>query len=94
MSSHTPHTHASHPSTSPGPGPYTTSPSSSALDALQAQVDRLNQAQEDMASHMRGLERNYQDVLGEMVNFQRNMAQQDVLMQNLIQYLLQAESGE
>jgi osomolarity two-component system response regulator SKN7 len=47
-----------------------------------------------MTTHMRNSERNYQDVLGEMVNFQRNMAQQDVLMQNLIQYLLQVESGE
>jgi osomolarity two-component system response regulator SKN7 len=47
-----------------------------------------------MTAHMRSLERNYQDVLAEMVNFQRNMAQQDGLMQNLIQYFLQVENGE
>jgi osomolarity two-component system response regulator SKN7 len=57
-------------------------------------VDRLIQSQEDMAAHVRSLERNYQDVLVEMVNFQRNMAQQDSLMQNLISYFLQVENGE
>lgn len=47
-----------------------------------------------MSAHVRSLERNYQDVLVEMVGFQRNMAQQDGLMQNLIQYFLQVENGE
>jgi osomolarity two-component system response regulator SKN7 len=47
-----------------------------------------------MSAHVQSLERNYQDVLVEMVNFQRNMAQQDGLMQNLIQYFLQVENGE
>ena len=49
--------------------------------------------QEEMAAHFRSLETNYQNVLSEMVNFQRNMAQQDGLMQNLIQYFLQLENG-
>lgn len=47
-----------------------------------------------MTAHIRNLERNYQEVLSEMVNFQRNMAQQDGLMQNLIQYFLQVENGK
>ncbi len=47
-----------------------------------------------MSAHVRNLERNYHDVLVEMVGFQRNMAQQDGLMQNLIQYFLQVENGE
>jgi osomolarity two-component system response regulator SKN7 len=47
-----------------------------------------------MTSHIHSLERNYQDVLVEMVNFQRNMTQQDGLMQNLIQYILQGENGK
>ena len=46
-----------------------------------------------MLQHIRHLENDYQSVLGEMVNFQRNMAQQDGLMQNLIQYFLQIENG-
>jgi osomolarity two-component system response regulator SKN7 len=70
------------------------SPPASQLEALQHQVDRLTQSQEEMTAHVRNLERNYQDVLVEMVNFQRNMAQQDNLMQNLIQYFLQVENGE
>lgn len=43
---------------------------------------------------MRGLERNYRDVLGEMVKFQKNLAQQDGLMQGLIQYFLGMDGGE
>ncbi|PIL28202.1 transcription factor [Ganoderma sinense ZZ0214-1] len=70
------------------------SPSSSAtVEALQAQLDRMARDQEEMAQHIRSLETNYQNVLSEMVNFQRNMAQQDGLMQNLIQYFLQLENG-
>jgi osomolarity two-component system, response regulator SKN7 len=80
-------------------GPYSSSayasPSSSyQVEALQTQVERLTQSQEEMSAHIRNLERNYHDVLVEMVGFQRNMAQQDGLMQNLIQYLLQSENGK
>ncbi|EJD02158.1 uncharacterized protein FOMMEDRAFT_109355 [Fomitiporia mediterranea MF3/22] len=64
------------------------------IQSLQAQVERLTQAHDEMASHIRHLENNYQSVLGEMVNFQRNMAQQDGLMQNLIQYFLQLENAK
>ena len=53
----------------------------------------MARAQDEMTAHIRNLENNYQSVLGEMVNFQRNMAQQDGLMQNLIQYFLQVENG-
>ena len=57
-------------------------------------MDRMQRTQEEMAAHIRNLENNYQNVLNEMVNFQRNMAQQDGLMQNLIQYFLQLENGD
>ncbi|KAI0306261.1 HSF-type DNA-binding-domain-containing protein [Multifurca ochricompacta] len=69
------------------------SPSSVTIEALQAQVERLVQTQDDMSAHIRHLENNYQNVLTEMVNFQRNMAQQDGLMQNLISYFLQMENA-
>jgi hypothetical protein len=57
------------------------------------QIDRLLQSQEDLSAHVRNLERNYHDVLVEMAGFQRTMAQQDGLMQNLIQWLMSSEGG-
>jgi osomolarity two-component system, response regulator SKN7 len=51
-------------------------------------------SQEEAASHMRTLERDYQDVLAEMVAVQRNMAQQDQLVQTLMTYVVQMENGE
>ncbi|KAH9991218.1 HSF-type DNA-binding-domain-containing protein [Russula compacta] len=77
-----------------GPHGDSPSPSSVTIEALQAQVERLVQTQDDMSAHIRHLENNYQNVLTEMVNFQRNMAQQDGLMQNLISYFLQMENGK
>ena len=81
-------------SNSPGVSPATFDVSDAPqVQALQAQVERLTVAHEEMAQHIRHLENDYQSVLSEMVNFQRNMAQQDGLMQNLIQYFLQLENG-
>ncbi|KAI9567199.1 winged helix DNA-binding domain-containing protein [Boletus coccyginus] len=56
-------------------------------DALRAQLGRSDE-------RIRGLERSYRDVLAEMINFQKNMAQQDGMMQSLIQYFLGMEGGE
>ncbi|KAJ7778674.1 HSF-type DNA-binding-domain-containing protein [Mycena maculata] len=61
--------------------------------AMQAQLASLGAAHDDVLSHVRNLERNYQEVLVEMVGFQRGMAQQDGLMQNLIQYFLRENNG-
>src|SRR5882724_5693032 len=47
-----------------------------------------------MTALIHSLEHNSQSVLSEMVNFQCNMAQQDSLMQNLIQYFVQLENGK
>ncbi|KAF5374069.1 hypothetical protein D9757_010738 [Collybiopsis confluens] len=69
---------------------------------LQSQVDRLTSSHDELSSHIRslernignlernlsGLERNYHEVLMEMVGFQRNMAQQDSVMQGLIEWVL------
>ena len=85
---------SAHSSNSPGVNPASFDVSDSPqVQALQSQVDRLTTAHDEMAQHIRHLENDYQSVLGEMVNFQRNMAQQDGLMQNLIQYFLQLENG-
>ncbi|KAH9832842.1 HSF-type DNA-binding-domain-containing protein [Rhodofomes roseus] len=69
-------------------------PPSASVEALQARLDQMARDQEELVAHVRNLESNYQSVLTEMVNFQRNMAQQDGLMQNLIQYFLQLENGK
>ncbi|KIY43027.1 hypothetical protein FISHEDRAFT_17562, partial [Fistulina hepatica ATCC 64428] len=63
------------------------------LQSLQNQVARMEREKEDMQLRMRNLERNYQDVLVELVGFQRGMAQQDGLMQNLLQYFLRDSGG-
>ncbi|KAJ7491143.1 HSF-type DNA-binding-domain-containing protein [Mycena latifolia] len=65
----------------------------SQLSSLQAQLTSLGAAHDDVLSHVRNLERSYQEVLVEMVGFQRGMAQQDGLMQNLIQYFLRENNG-
>lgn len=64
------------------------------LESLQGQVDHLTRSHDEMASRLRSVETNYQSVLSELVNFQRNMAQQDGVMQNLIQYFLNIENGK
>ncbi|ESK92768.1 putative response regulator receiver protein [Moniliophthora roreri MCA 2997] len=83
-------------------------PDSYQISALQAQIDRLTASQEEMSSHIRslernigglernlgGLERNYHEVLLEMVGFQRNMAQQDSVMQGLIEWVLRGGGGK
>ncbi|KAF9448302.1 hypothetical protein P691DRAFT_775528 [Macrolepiota fuliginosa MF-IS2] len=64
------------------------------VDQLQLEVHRLREEGDDLRSRIRALERNYESVLVEMVGFQRGMAQQDGLMQNLIAYFLGSESGK
>lgn len=64
------------------------------LSGLQAQLDQLHRGQQGMQQHMNSLSQDYQAVIGEMMNFQRNMVAQDQLMQNLIQYLVNLEAGE
>lgn len=80
--------------------PYQVDSQSAKIDALQAQLTSLQSqftslgaAHDDVLSHVRNLERSYQEVLVEMVGFQRGMAQQDGLMQNLIQYFLRENNG-
>ena len=74
--------------------PYATSPSHQAqITSLQNEISRLESVQDDMALHIRHLEKNYQNVLNEMVDFQRTMARQDQLMQGLIEYLLAPANG-
>lgn len=64
------------------------------LAGLQGQIDQLRNAQHQMGQHMQSMSQDYQSVMGEMMNFQRNMVAQDELTQNLIQYLINLEAGE
>lgn len=61
------------------------------IESLQAQVDHLTRAHDDMAERLRGMETNYKEVLNEMINFQRDLGQHDMLVQNLIQHFLQVD---
>jgi CheY-like chemotaxis protein len=61
------------------------------IESLQAQVDHLTRAHDDMAERLRTTETNYKEVLNEMVNFQRDLGQHDMLVQNLIQHFLQVD---
>jgi len=63
------------------------------LSSLQAQLDQLHRGQQGMQQHLNSLSQDYQAVIGEMMNFQRNMVAQDQLTQNLIQYLVNLEAG-
>ncbi|GJJ12381.1 hypothetical protein Clacol_006622 [Clathrus columnatus] len=64
------------------------------IQSMKSQIEHLNATVQNLTNHIRSVEQNYQSVLKEMVNFQRNMAQQDGLLQNLIQYFLQIENGK
>ncbi|PWN30049.1 hypothetical protein BDZ90DRAFT_235288, partial [Jaminaea rosea] len=59
---------------------------------LKDQIATLTAAQDQMSGHISNLTKQYQGVIGEMLTFQRNMVQQDQLMQNLIQYLMNLEN--
>jgi osomolarity two-component system response regulator SKN7 len=61
------------------------------IESLQAQVDHLTRAHDDMAERLRSVETNYKEVLSEMVNFQRDLGQHDMLVQSLIQHFLQVD---
>ena len=61
---------------------------------LHAEIQRLREEGNNLRGRVRSLEHNYEKVLVEMVAFQRGMAQQDGLMQNMISYFLGNQSGE
>ncbi|KAJ7676506.1 hypothetical protein DFH06DRAFT_1168354 [Mycena polygramma] len=58
----------------------------SRLATMQAELASLGSAHEEVLSHVRNLEKNYREVFLQMLGFQRTIAQQDGLMQNLMQY--------
>lgn len=79
-----------HHSTSPSDSPVQRESLSDSL-ALQSQIDQLLQTQQELKTHIVTLETNYRSVLDEMAGFQRGMASQDALIQNLLQHLVNFE---
>lgn len=87
---------SAYPGSLPGSGPLHTvggrrSPSPTRAH-LTGEIQRLKDEGDDLRGRIRNLERNYENVLVELVSFQRGMAQQDGLMQSLIGWFL--EGGE
>lgn len=80
------------PHLAPAPTPQTHSQSQ--IDQLELQVRRLREEGDDLRGRLRTLEKNYDDVLVEFVAFQKGMAQQDGLIQNLMTYFLGNENGQ
>ncbi|KAJ3035813.1 kinase-regulated stress-responsive transcription factor skn7 [Rhizophlyctis rosea] len=60
---------------------------------LQSQVDSLTKLQADMATYLQSLSRNYHLVVEEVLNFRKNMAAQDQVIRNLVDYLVRREGS-
>ncbi|KAG9286116.1 hypothetical protein G9A89_010130 [Geosiphon pyriformis] len=56
---------------------------------LHSKVDSIVELQSEMSNYLETLNRNYNIVMEEILNFRRNLAAQDDLMQNLVQFLAQ-----
>ncbi|KAK2459440.1 hypothetical protein APHAL10511_008551 [Amanita phalloides] len=74
--------------------PYQSLSSQVHVETLENEIRRLREEGEDMRTRIRTLERNYETILLELVSFQRGMAQQDGIMQNLVSYFVNSESGK
>ncbi|KAF8883052.1 CheY-like superfamily [Mucidula mucida] len=57
---------------------------------LESQVQEIADTQRAMSAHIQNLEKNYHDVLEELIGLQQRMANQDRLTQTLIRYIVQA----
>ncbi|KAF9481937.1 hypothetical protein BDN70DRAFT_802521 [Pholiota conissans] len=81
------------PSSSSNAGPSAIAPAPASPSPthaqLTAEIQRLKDEGDDLRGRIRNLERNYENVLVELVGFQRGMAQQDGLMQSLIGWFLE-----
>jgi len=76
---------------SPGPQEMSISLSDPVYLNLQRQLDALAQDQHNLVAHVNNLARDYQNITSKMNSFQRNFSTQDMLIQQLIQYLYEAE---
>ncbi|CAG8473384.1 6960_t:CDS:10 [Acaulospora morrowiae] len=61
------------------------------ITELQSQINHLTRLQANMDNHLHSLSDNYNSIVQELSSFQKSMAAQDQLMQNLVQYLVSLE---
>jgi cupin superfamily acireductone dioxygenase involved in methionine salvage len=64
-----------------------------ATQQIQTQVDYLQKLQNQMANYLQGVSKSYGMVLDEVLSFKKNMAAQDNLLHNLVQYMVHQERG-
>ncbi|KAF5323791.1 hypothetical protein D9619_012941 [Psilocybe cf. subviscida] len=69
------------------------SSSQAQINSLTSEVARLKDESDELRARIRGLERNYESVLLEIVGFQRGMKQQDGIVQSLIGLVLDGSGG-
>jgi len=60
---------------------------------LQSKVDTLTKVQSEMAAYLHTMSRNYHMVVEELMHSRRNMAAQDNLVQDLVQYVVAQDNG-
>lgn len=65
----------------------------SAVGFLQAQAEQMARQQDAMKAHIRDMENRHENVVAEMETLQRDLTQQDGLMQSVAQYLLDRGTG-
>ncbi len=63
------------------------------VGVAQSQVEGMRQALDAVSSQLAEMQNSYKSVLAQMADYQRGMFHQDALMQSLIAYILQRESG-
>ena len=66
--------------------------SGSAPGDVEGRVDALTRAQQDMAYYLQTMSSNYETLVSELVQCRRNLASQDHLIRNLLQYMSSSES--
>lgn len=62
-------------------------------EQLQNQIENLTKIQRDMAVYLQTLSRNYEMVVRELVAVKKNLGTQDQFIQNLLQFLVNRDSG-
>ncbi|KAJ7128378.1 HSF-type DNA-binding-domain-containing protein [Mycena epipterygia] len=80
----------------PAPAAYPQSSDSlkAQISSLKSQLSSLGAAHDDVLSHVRNLERSYQEVFAGMASLQRRIAQQDGLLQKLTHYSVPENTGQ
>ena len=63
------------------------------MQNLQAQIEAMARQQDELSAHIVNMQTEYVSVLDNMLNLQRDFAQQDGTIQQLVQYAMQMQNG-